>query len=139
MSTGMSKSVRVKGLLFTQVQTKPVQMCLSPQQHHITSCTDVREYLLNIFVQNHNNRVVCSHQFEDVVVSQSVSKDHYGVLRAAAGTLPHSEAQGVCAGTKPQHAAAVRPHTPHTWNRTDNRTWRTDEEKEKRQTHPQIK
>lgn len=70
-----------------------------------------------------------SHQFEDAVVSQSVSEDHNAVLRAASGCLPHGQGQGVHPGTKAQHAGAVGPHAPHTWNRAD---CRTDEEREKK-------
>lgn len=77
--------------------------------------------------------LVCSHQFEDAVVSLSVSEDHDGVLRAAAGRLPHGQGQGIRPGTKPQHAGAVGPNTPHTWNRADYGTWRTDAEEDRLQ------
>lgn len=68
------------------------------------------------------------------MVSQSVSEDHDAVLGAAAGCLPHGQGQGVRPGTKAQHAGAVGPHAPHTWNRAD---YRTDEEREKKHNHKQ--
>ncbi len=74
--------------------------------------------------------VVCSHQFEDALVSQSVSQDRDAVLRAAAGCLPYSQGQGVRPGTKPQHAGAVSPHAPDTWNRAYHRTRRANRENE---------
>lgn len=64
------------------------------------------------------------------MVSQSVSEDHDPLLGAAAGCLPHGQAQGVHPGTKPQHTGAVGPHTPHTGN--DYVARRTDDESGRR-------
>lgn len=75
--------------------------------------------------------MVCSHQFEDALVSQFVSEEHDGVLRAAAGCAPHGQGQGVRPGTKPQHAGAVGPHAPHARNGAHYRTWGTDVEEER--------
>lgn len=49
MSDCMLKSVRVKGLLFAQARTKPVEKALSRQQRHITSFTEMHGNICFVF------------------------------------------------------------------------------------------
>lgn len=112
---------------------------LSPRQRPLISRTEMRrdsvsyQFTSTFLIPNVINlvgfkfKVVCSHQFEDALISQFVPENHDPFLRVAVGRLAHCQGQRICPGAKLKRAGAVRPHTPHTGERADDGAPTADE------------